>query len=44
LIFALWLLGLIVIEVTPVNTTVTVVVPLHAAHPPEEAVMVAEPV
>ena len=32
------------IDVTPVNTTVTVVDPVHAAHPPEDAVMVADPV
>jgi hypothetical protein len=32
------------IDVTPVSTTVTVVDPLHAAHPPEEAVIVADPV
>jgi len=44
LIVAVLLLGLTMIDVTPVNTTVTVVDPVHAEHPPEEAVMVAEPV
>jgi hypothetical protein len=39
-----WLPGDTVIEVTPVKTTVTVVVPLHAEHPPEDAVIVADPV
>ena len=41
---AVALLGATMIEVTPVNTTVTVVDPVHAAHPPEDAVMVADPV
>ena len=38
-----WLAGLTVIDVMLASTTVTVAVPVHAEHPPDEAVMVAVP-
>jgi len=44
LIVAELLLGDTVMEVTPVRTTETDVDPVHAEHPPDDAVIVAEPV
>jgi len=38
-----WLPGLTVIDATPDSTTETEVDPVHAEHPPDEAVMVDDP-
>jgi hypothetical protein len=38
-----WLAGLTVMDETPDSTTETDAVPVHAAHPPDEAVIVDVP-
>jgi hypothetical protein len=42
-LLTLWELGVTTIEVTLFKTTETVVEPVQAEHPPDDAVMVAEP-